>query len=159
MKIVNFFFLLILLPTLLLSREINIDNLINKASTQNKHLFIFLHWTDCVYCQEMIMFTLDTQNIQKKIKKDFIYEHINTAYKDTVKYKDFNGTSKEFVKYIGFGYPTSVFFDQNKTIAGVFPGVYDEKEFAVILKYIKSGSYKTIEYDDYAKKMGLKEKD
>lgn len=93
------------------------------------------------------------------IKKDFIYEHINTAYKDTVKYKDFNGTAKEFVKYIGFGYPTSIFFDKDKTIAELFPGVYDENEFAVVLKYISSKSYKTIDYDDYAKKNGIKEKD
>ena len=159
MKIVNFFFLLILLPTLLLSREINIDKLIDKATKEHKHLFIFLHWTDCVYCQEMIMFTLETEKIQKIVKKDFVYEHINTAYEDTVKYKDFNGTAKEFVKYIGFGYPTSVFFDQNKTIAELFPGVYNEDEFAVVLKYISSESYKKMEYDDYAKKMGIKEKE
>ena len=105
------------------------------------------------------MFTLDTENIQNLIKKDFVYEDINTAYNDTVKYKDFSGTAKEFVKYIGFGYPTSIFFDQNKTIAQLFPGVYNEEEFAAILKYIDSESYKSMEFDDYAKKIGLKVKD
>lgn len=158
MKIVNFFFLLILLPTLLLSREINIDNLINKATKQHKHLFIFLHWTDCVYCQEMIMFTLETEKIQKMVKKDFIYEHINTAYDDTVIYKDFKGTAKEFVKYIGFGYPTSIFYDQNKSVVGLFPGVYDESEFENVLNYISSESYKTMELEEYEAKIGMKVK-
>lgn len=159
MKIISFFLLLILLPTLLFSREINIDKLIDKATKEHKHLFVFLHWTNCVYCQEMITFTLQDDSIQKTIKKDFLYIDVNTAYKDIVIYKNIKRTSKEFVKYIGFGYPTSLFFDKNKTIVGLFPGVYNSKEFLVVLKYISSETYKKMNFDDYQISLDFKKKD
>ena len=159
MKIVNFFFLIILLPTFLLAKEINIEALIDKATKEKKHLFVYLHWKDCVYCQEMQMFTLDNENVQNLIKKDFIFQDIDTADNDTVKYKDFHGTAKEFVKYIGFGFPTSVFYDKDKSVAQLFPGIYDEQEFQVILRYISSEAYKKLDYDEYVKKNGIKEKE
>jgi thioredoxin-related protein len=157
-KIIRFLFLLLSLQLLSFSAEINIDKLINTATKQHKHLFVYLHWKDCVYCQEMQMFTLDTEKIKKEVKSDFLYTDIETSKNDTVVYKDFKGTAKEFVKYIGFGFPVSLFYDKDGSVAGLFPGIYDEDEFSVLLNYIKTNSYKKMELDGYEKKIGFKKK-
>lgn len=158
MKVIRFLFLLLSLELLSFSAEINIDKLIDKATKQHKHLFVYLHWKDCVYCQEMQMFTLDTEKIQKKVKSDFLYTDIETSKNDTVVYKGFKGTAKEFVKYIGFGFPVSLFYDKDRSVAGLFPGVYSEDEFSVLLNYITTNSYKKMELDEYEKKIGFKKK-
>ena len=158
MKIVRFLFLLISLQVLSFSAEINIDKLIDKATQEHKHLFVYLHWKDCVYCQEMLTFTLETDNIQKAIKSDFLYADIETSKNDTVIYKDFKGSGKEFTKYIGFGFPVSIFYDKDKSTVGLYPGVYAEDEFSIMLKYIKTNSYKKMRLEDYEKKIGFKKK-
>lgn len=158
MKIIRFLFLLLSLQLLSFSAEINIDKLINTATKQHKHLFVYLHWKDCVYCQEMQMFTLDTEKIKKEVKTDFLYTDIETSKNDTVVYKDFKGTAKEFVKYIGFGFPVSLFYDKDGSVAGLFPGVYNEDEFSVLLNYITTNSYKKMQLDEYEKKIGFKKK-
>jgi thioredoxin-related protein len=158
MKIMKILFLLISLQILSYSAEINIDKLIDKATKDNKHLFVYLHWKDCVYCQEMSMFTLETDTVQTAIKQDFLYTDIETSKNDTVIYKDFKGTSKQFTKHIGFGFPVSIFYDKDKSVAGLFPGIYAEDEFLVMLQYIKDGSYKKMELEEYEKKIGFKKK-
>lgn len=158
MKLIRFLFLLLFLQVLSFSAEINIDKLIDKATKEHKHLFVYLHWKDCVYCQEMQMFTLDTPSIQKKIKSDFLYTDIETSKNDTVIYKNFKGTAKEFVKYIGFGFPVSLFYDKDGSVAGLFPGVYDEDEFKIVLSFIQTNSYKKMELENYEKKLGFKKK-
>ena len=158
MKTIRFLFLLLSLQLLSFSAEINIDKLINTATKQHKHLFVYLHWKDCVYCQEMQMFTLDAEKIKKEVKTNFLYTDIETSKNDTVIYKDFKGTAKEFVKYIGFGFPVSLFYDKDGSVAGLFPGVYNEDEFSVLLNYITTNSYKKMELDGYEKKIGFKKK-
>jgi thioredoxin-related protein len=158
MKLIRFLFLLLSLQLLSFSSEINIDKLINKATKEHKHLFVYLHWKDCVYCQEMQMFTLDVPSIQQKIKSDFLYADIETSKNETVIYKNFKGTAKEFVKYIGFGFPVSLFYDKDGSVAGLFPGVVGEDEFKVVLDFIKTNSYKKMELEAYEKKIGFKKK-
>ena len=158
MNMMKSLFLLTFIYTLSFSTEINIDKLVDQATKQHKHLYIFLHWKDCVYCQEMLTFTLQTDNIQKKIKKDFLYADIETSRNDVVVYKNFKGTAKEFTKYIGFGFPVSLFYDKDKSLIGPFPGVYDEDEFTILLDFIKTNSYKKMELNMYEKRIGFKKK-
>ncbi len=138
------------------AREINIDKLIDTATSSNKHLFIFLHKTDCAYCVKMIDFTLNDDLIKELIEKYFVYEHINISDKDVITYKGFKGNGQEFAKHVGYDlYPSSLFFAENKEIIFGEAGYIDsnilpnEKRFYVILKYIQSQSYKERDYDRY----------
>lgn len=138
------------------AREINIDKLIDTATSSNKHLFIFLHKTDCGYCVSMIEFTLNYKIIKEFIEKYFVYEHINISDKDLIRYKDFKGNGREFAEHIGSAfYPSSLFFGENKEIIFKEAGYIDsnilpnEKRFYTILNYIQSQSYKEKEYDSY----------
>ena len=156
-KIVAKVFLLILtLQFSLQARVINIDNIINSAKKSNKHLFVWLHKTDCGYCENMREFTLENETIKEFIDENFIFVHINTYEKDSVKYQSFSGNGLEFAKDIGFNfYPSSIFFDDEGEIVFAEVGFVDrknmpnEKRFYKILNFIKSKSYENMKYTDF----------
>ncbi len=138
------------------AREININKLIDTATSSNKYLFIFLHKTDCVYCESMLEFTLNNDIIKEYLTKYFIYEHINIRDRDLIRYKDFKGNGREFAKHVGYDfYPSSLFFDENKEIIFGEAGYINskispnEKRFYTILYFIQSKAYKKQDYDDY----------
>jgi len=150
-------FLLILLFQLTLqAREINLDKLIDTATKTDKHLFVWLHKTDCGYCQNMQEFTLKNEVIADFIKKNFIYVHINVRESDKVYYQGFEGSGMEFAKHIGYNfYPTSLFFDKSGDLTFVEVGFLDseslpnEEKFFKILNFISSKSYENSEFSDY----------
>lgn len=98
----------------------------------------------------MLEFTLDDDKVKSLVKKDFSFTHINVSEKDTVTYKEFRGSGKEFAKLIGHNfYPSSIFFDYDREIVYAVSGYQEEDEFLVTLKYIDSGAYKLMDIDDY----------
>jgi len=150
-------FLLILTLQLFLQAEvIDIDNLVNKAKKSDKHLLVWLHKTDCGYCENMREFTLENETIKDFIDENFIFVHINVYEKGTVKYQNFSGNSLEFAKEIDFNfYPSSLFFDDEGDIIFAEVGFVDnkkmpnEKRFYKILNFIKSKSYEKSDFADY----------
>ncbi len=144
-----FLFILIIQATLF-SREINIDDIVEKATASNKHLFVWLHKTDCGYCDSMKEFTLENDVVKVLIEKKFMFVHINIYEKDRVTYRDFKGSGRSFAKLVGYNfYPTSLFFDENKEIIYAVPGYQDEKIFYTILNYIDTKSYKKMEFEAF----------
>jgi len=156
MGVLKIFFILSLLSLILNAKIINIDVLAKEASLLNKHLFVFLHKTDCGYCDAMIEFTLKSKQVTKFLKEHFIYKHIDVYKQDTIIYNSKKLTGREFAKQIGYDfYPTSLFFDKDAKIIFIEVGYIDSKElpnekrFLNILKYIDSSSYKTMELEEY----------
>ncbi|WP_345992846.1 thioredoxin fold domain-containing protein [Sulfurimonas sp. HSL-1716] len=153
------FLLLTTLHLSLFSRDINIDDIVKKANQSHKHLFLYLHRKDCVYCEEMLTFTINDDEVKKILGNKFIYEHIDILDKDHVVYKSFKGNGKEFARLIGYDmYPTSIFFDKNEKIVYAQPGVIDKNRFILLLQYISGNLFKTIDFEDYVGKIGHKEK-
>lgn len=136
------------------AKEINLDKALEQATAQNKHLFVFLHKTDCGYCESMIQFTFTDSDIEAFLQEHFVYEHINVTNNETVSYRGFKGNGQAFAKHIGYDfYPTSIFFDEEGEHAYVEVGYIDPKHlpnevrFMKILKYVQSKSYQTKEFD------------
>jgi len=149
-KIIITFFLLLTLNSALFARNIDIDAIVKDSVCSNKHLFIFLHRTDCGYCESMLMFTLDDDPIKELINKDFVYLHINISEDDVVKYKNFTGNGRAFAKYVGYNiYPSSLFLNSENKIIYAIPGYQDKEQFLHILNYINSGSYKKMDYKTF----------
>ncbi len=153
---IKIFLSILVLQLTLHAREINIDKLIDNATKEDKHLFVWLHKTGCGYCENMREFTLENEAIKVFIDKYFIFVHINVSQKDIVIYKDFQGSGREFAQHIGYDfYPTSLFFDDNGEIVYEEVGYRDtkalsnEKRFYKILNFIKSKSYKEVDYEEY----------
>lgn len=145
------------LNTSLLARDININTVVDTLKGTDKHLLVFLHKTDCGYCDSMIMFTLDDDLVKPLLEKEFAYIHINISEKDEVHYKDFKGSGREFAKLIGYNlYPTSVFIDTNNEIVFIAPGKREEGPFLNILNYIISKSYKKMDLESYENMIDFK---
>jgi thioredoxin-related protein len=134
------------------ARDINLDSLIKKASSQNKNLFLFIHTTHCPYCENMLEFTLDDEKIKNKLKKDFIYEHINVRDGDNVTYQDFKGSGLEFAQATGYDfYPSSLFFGSDTKLIFALPGYLYEDRFYKILNFITTKSYLKTDFHTYEK--------
>jgi thioredoxin-related protein len=132
------------------ARDINLNILSADAAKQNKHLLVWLHKTDCGYCEAMREFTLDDDTIKPVLKKSFVFVHINVNEKDVVTHKEFKGDGKAFAKRVGYSfYPSSLFMDQNAEIVFAVPGSIEERDFLVMLNFVRSGAYKKMGYDCY----------
>ena len=152
--IASLFLFIILFNSSLFARNIDIDAIVKNSVKNDEHLFIFLHRTDCGYCESMLMFTLDDDPVKELINKDFIYLNINISEDDIVKYKNYKGSGRDFAKYVGYNiYPSSLFLDSSKEIVYAIPGYQDKDQFLLILKYVNSGAYKTMGYQSFKKKM------
>jgi thioredoxin-related protein len=154
--IVRTFLIVLTLQLMLHAKTINIDAPIDTAKKNDKHLFVWLHKTDCGYCENMREFTLENERVSAFIKKHFIFVHINVYEKETIQYQDFSGDSKAFAQEIGYDfYPTSLFFDEDKEVVFAEVGYVDsdknpnEKHIYKVLNFIQSKSYKTMEFEDY----------
>ncbi len=153
---IKIFLIVLLVQVSLTGRVINIDNIIYDAKSTQKHLFVWLHKTDCGYCENMREFTLENEKVEAFVSKNFIFIQINVYEKDSIKYKEFRGNASEFAKEIGYDfYPTSIFFDYEGEIIFSEVGFIDsdkepnETRFYKILNYINSRSYEKIDYEDY----------
>jgi thioredoxin-related protein len=132
------------------ARDINIDHYIDQASKENKHLFVFLHRTDCGYCDSMLEFTFDDDIVSPLLEKHFKFVHINIFEKDSVTYKSFTGNGREFARHVKYNiYPSSLFFDANKELIFAVAGYRDEKVFANMLNYVQSRSYLIQSFEKY----------
>lgn len=136
------------------ARDIDLDSALQKANKSQKHLFVFLHQTDCGYCESMRQFTFEDEVIKQFIKDKFVYEHINVKEQDVVTFQDFKGNGRDFAKHIGYNfYPTSLFFDKDGELAFVEVGYIDKKDipnetrFYEILKYVDLGLYKKMDFN------------
>ncbi len=159
-KIITSLFLFIIAFNIpLFARNIDIGVIVKNSVETSKHLFIFLHRTDCGYCESMQTFTLDDDPIKELIQKKFVFLHINILEDDVVKYKNFTGNGRDFAKNIGYNiYPSSVFLNSANEIIYAVPGYKDKDQFLLILKYVDSGAYKTMGYQAFKKKMDLTKK-
>ena len=154
-KLIKAFFIVLMVYIPLQAREININNLIDEAKKEKKHLFVWLHKRDCGYCESMREFTLQNDTVQSFLKKHFIFLHIDVKEKDRVIYDDFVGDGRAFAKRVGYDfYPSSLFFGDDAEIVFGEVGYIDnkipnERRFYSILNFINSNSYKKLEFEDY----------
>ena len=155
---IKIFLIVSLLQISLSARDINIDKLVNTANKTDKHLFVWLHKTDCGYCDSMYEFTLDNDTVSTLVKKKFIFVHINVHHKDTVKYEGFIGSGRDFAKYVGFDfYPTSLFFNKESEVIYEAMGYHDEVEFYKVLNFINTKSYEKMDYYAFEEDFKIKE--
>lgn len=151
--IVSLFLLIIAFNISLFARNIDIDAIVKNSVKNGKHLFVYLHRTDCGYCESMLTFTLDDDPVKELITKKFVYLNINISEEDLVTYKDFSGNGRAFAKYVGYNiYPSSLFLNSENEMIYAIPGYQDKEQFLLVLKYVNSGAYKTTSFQSFKKK-------
>ncbi len=158
-NLLRIFFSFVLLQTTLLSKDINIDKIVQDSYRSHKKVFLYLHRVGCGYCSSMEEFTLDDELVQAYLKKNYKVININVSYKDTFIYKGKKNDGHALAKKIGYAfYPSTLFLDKNGKIAYPVVGYKNEYEFLVILKYFKDDMYRDMSLTEYKKKIGFNNK-
>ena len=153
MKKVGFFFktFILLISTPLFGTDIDfeLDKIVSDTNKTNKQVMLFLHKDGCGFCDKMT-FNLEDENISKTIDKNFIFVDINRDDDETISFKKYEGSNKNFLKKLDVHfYPTVLFIDKNSTFVYNIIGYHNKKNLLTTLKYIASNSYKDETYDEF----------
>lgn len=140
-----------------------IDKSVVEAKNNNKQFILVDLYTDwCGWCKKMDENAFTDAGIIALLKSNFIAAKFNAETTDVI---NFNGKSYSFTKTgarganqlamdlgsIGgkIGYPTIVVLDANGNKLQAFPGYKDVETLTIILKYFQSGSYKTMDFQQF----------
>ena len=133
------------------------------ASQKNpKKLFIDVYTDWCGWCKKMDENTFQDAGVVSVINESFTAVKFNAETTSPVTY---NGKTYNFVKTgarganqlaldlgsVGgkLGYPTLIILDENGNKLQAFPGFKDVETLGMILKFYKSGSYKTMDFQQF----------
>lgn len=152
-----FLSIFILFHIQLFAKIIDIDKAVADAEKTGKNPLVYLHKTGCPYCERLEEFTLDDDDVDQYIKKNFNFIAINVSIKeDIVMYDNKKRSAQEFAQSIGYSfYPSVLFLSDNGELEHASVGYIEEEEFLLILKYIKTDSFETMSLDEFKKKIGF----
>lgn len=126
--------LTLIFTAFLFANTVNVERIVKEAHKSHKQVYMFIHTTDCGYCESMIEFTFDDRVVKKILAKNFVIIDINVRKEGMISYKGFTGTNKAFVKHIGYKfYPSSLFFNANADIMLAQRGYVEERTFTTML--------------------------
>ncbi len=152
MRYLKLFIVIILLNILSYGKEgvVDIDQIANEAKSEKKHVMLFFHMTHCPYCIRMIDNAFSDKVAKQKMHKDYIFVDVNVDDSDTIKYKEFQGSKKDFSKNLNISfYPTVVFIDDKSEIVYALKGYRDTSTFNLILDYIQTKAYLETDFAGY----------
>jgi thiol:disulfide interchange protein DsbD len=112
------------------------------AASQGQKSILIYFWADwCPSCRNFNSATLPNPAVKKTINDSFALISVNTA-------EDLDGLAKDFqIRAI----PAFVFLDSEGEPITMLPGAVDAEIFVLVLNYISSGSYASMEFEDFAK--------
>lgn len=110
------------------------------AEKQNKKIFLYFRTDWCGYCGKMEHLTFEDQSVARFLNEHFVCIKVN-------------GDKEPLIvkRYQVIGYPDSRFLDEKKKEAYRLPGFADAGAFLVLLEYIQTDSYKTMDPMQYYK--------
>lgn len=110
---------------------------------------LFFHKDYCGYCSKMEE-NLESEKINKEIRKNFIFFSLNRDDEELVSFQEFKGTNHAFAKALEINfYPTLFFIDGDGKIIYNIVGYRKEKDISTILKYISNRSYKEMDFESF----------
>lgn len=135
------------------NKIIDINSIINNASTNNKQVLIFFHMTHCGYCKRMEHKTFQDKKVKQLINNNFIFIDINIDNDEKIIFNNNIYSKNDFAHHLDVDFfPTVVFFDENADITYTARGYRKVEKFQKILEYIDTKSFETIDFFDYYKK-------
>ncbi len=149
-----FIFTLSLIVTLNADTYLDIDLKLAKAKIENKSLMFFFHIPHCPYCKSMKNENFQNKETLKQIQKYFIFIDIYTEGDKKIKFKEFNGTQKEFAEFLGASaFPATIFLDKNSRTIHKAIGYRNINELLSEIKYISSNSYLKMKLEPFIEKL------
>ncbi len=140
-----------------------IDQSLASTKSINKKFILVDIYTDwCGWCKKMDENTFQDASVVSLLNESFTTVKLNAETPNPV---SFNGKTYSFTKTgarganqlaldlgsVGgkLGYPTLVVLDANGTKLQAFPGFKDVESMNAILKFYNSGSYKTMDFQQF----------
>jgi len=130
------------------------ENALIKARKEDKVVMIDFYATWCHWCKELDKTTYADPKVVEALKAGFVPVKVDAESEKTVIYEMRQISMTELAdKYGVKQYPNIWFIDKDGNKAKLLEGYLPPKEFLSYLKYIKDGSYKTMEFEEYLKKV------
>ena len=162
LKIMNYLLISLFFSIFLNASEADyeLDKSSSLAKKEQKHLMLFLHKSNCGYCENMFLH-LDEVSISKSIEQNFILLDINRDEDDeSVSYQGYTGTNREFLKKLGVDfYPAMIFIDGNNKIIFDVSGYRTPKKILSIFNYISTNSYSDMSLEEFKDEEAFLEED
>jgi len=133
------------------------EDALTAARKDGKFVMVDFYATWCKWCKKLDTETYPDPRVVEALKADFIVVKIDSESSDKVVHEMRQMSKAELATaYEVSSYPAVWFLDKDGKKAKLLKGFLPADDFLVYLKYIKSGAYKTTEFEDYAKKGGGK---
>ncbi len=120
------------------------DSAVKKSQRQGKLIYFYFYTDWCGYCKKMDRETFTDPKVIRYINSKFIPVSMNPE-------KDKIG-KKLASAFRVRGFPASGFSEDGTKSMGVAPGYIPPDRFLIMLKYMGSGSYKKMSFEDFSKK-------
>lgn len=139
---------------------ISLEKAQEKASQQDKKVFIYAEAEWCGYCKKMNQEVFPQESVADSLQKYFFPVRIDIeSNKKTI----LNG--EEFTqqmlaqKFRVTATPTMIFLDSEGEVLGGQPGFMRAEVFDKLLSYVGSELFKELEFKDYLEKNGVSVKE
>ena len=110
------------------------------AAKGSKPIFLYFHASWCTYCRKLKQTTFKDKKILEYLEKNFVSIQVDTDKNQVL--------SNEWkVK----GLPTLWFLEPDGTKINSIPGYMDAAQLLMVLKYVHTKSYTTMEFKDFIK--------
>ena len=111
------------------------------AAQGDKPIFLYFHAPWCTYCTKLKKTTFKDKKVLAYLEKNFVSIQVDTDKNQVL--------SNEWkVK----GLPTLWFLEPDGTKINSIPGYMDAAQLLMVLKYVHTKSYNTMEFRDFMKK-------
>lgn len=126
-----------------------------KARQEGKFVMVDFYAKWCKWCKELDKSTYADPAVVEALKAGFVPVKIDAESTEKVVFEMRQMTMSELAdKYEVTGYPAIWFIDSEGNKAKLLNGYLGPREFQTFLEYIKGGSYKTMEFEEYVMKGG-----
>ena len=126
-----------------------------QAREENKLIMIDVYTDWCGWCKRLDKEVYTDPEVQKQAKQYFTAVKLNAEA--TVPHSWGGKTQPESAIAQAWGvkgFPTILFMTPDEQVIQVIPGYVPAKDFALALKFIGSGAYKTEKFEDWRKTQG-----
>jgi thioredoxin-related protein len=142
---------------------LTVEEVLEKAKTEKKKIFIDVYTDWCGWCKEMDKNTFTDETIVSYLNQNFLCVKFNAEQKTDITYKGktykFIGQNEKrgYHELAAFwlnnrlSYPTVVILDEEQTLLQPIPGYQEAAKMEVILHYFGTDSHKKVPWEKYEK--------
>lgn len=127
---------------------------LQQAKTEKKYVLIQFYATWCELCHQMEQDLFTQANLRQKLTAHFVAVRVNLDSNQQVVYQGRHLPEKRlFIEYQAPGPPTMVVLQPDGKVIARIPGLLSAKELDLLLGYIGSGAFRTMNIKAYQKQL------